>query len=292
MIERYIQITCDACSETDWSQSNETMSEFKAARIFRWKHRGRKALYPQCVARGVKWSQAVLFEAANGMDDSLNADATLHAFKRTPAGMSPLDHVLGGGLVEASVVLLAGPHGIGVSLLALQMLGGVGRKGLYVSGDMMSAAVEEMSQRIGVPTPHLSVISERNLEMILDHARAVEAKTIVVDSIRDILCKDVNGRCGSPAQIKECIERLCIFAKKNAVAIWILGHVPRVDDIAGPETIKQIIDAVDAVLVLTRGVRLDGAERILRCYSKNRFGTTYEIGHFELTVNGFVPVRP
>jgi|GEM_PF-5112738 len=207
---------------------------------------------------------------------------------RLSTGMAALDHVLGGGLAVASVVLLAGPPGIGRSTLSLQMLAGLGHRCLYASGEETREHLEGLARRIGALTPHLSVLSERNLATIFTHAREVRAQTIVIDTIQTISCEDVNGRHGSPTQVKECVSRLVRYAKTNDTTIWIVGHITSDGDIAGPKAIEH---DVDVVLRLSRESKFDGAARILKCPHKNRFGPTNAVGSFELTVEGLVPVN-
>ena len=211
------------------------------------------------------------------------------SFVRDTTGLPPLDHVLGGGLVAASVVLLASPPGIGKSSLTLQMLAGLGHRCLYVTGEETREQIAGTARRIGALTPRLFVLCERDLARIFAHARAMRAQTIAIDSIQKMICEDVNGRAGSPGQLKECTARLVTYAKKNETALWLIGHVTGDGDIAGPKTIEH---DVDVVLELSQGAKFDGNERILRCPSKNRFGPTNAIatGHFELTATGFVSV--
>ena len=209
------------------------------------------------------------------------------SFVRDSTGLPPLDHVLGGGLVAASVVLLASPPGIGKSSLTLQMLAGLGHRCLYVTGEETREQIAGTARRIGALTPRLFVLCERDLATIFTHARAMRAQTIAIDSIQKMICQDVNGRAGSPGQLKECTARLVTYAKKNDTALWLIGHVTGDGDVAGPKTIEH---DVDVVLELSQGAKLEGNERILSCPSKNRFGPTNAKGHFELTAKGFVSV--
>jgi DNA repair protein RadA/Sms len=209
------------------------------------------------------------------------------SFVRDTTGLAPLDHVLGGGLVEASVVLLASPPGIGKSSLTLQMLCGLGHRCLYATGEETEAQLAGTGRRIDALTPRLFVIAESDLMKILAHAHAMRAQTIAIDSIQKMVCEDVNGRAGSPTQLKECTARLVTFAKKKNTTIWIIGHVTGDGDIAGPKTIEH---DVDVVLELSQGTKFEGNERILRCSGKNRFGPTNVKGHFELTAKGFRPL--
>lgn len=209
------------------------------------------------------------------------------SFVRDSTGLSPLDNVLGGGLVASSVVLLASPPGVGKSSLTLQMLYGLGHRCLYVTGEETREQIAGTARRIGALTPRLFVLCERDLARIFAHARSLRAQTIAIDSIQKMICTDVQGRAGSPGQLKECTARLVTYAKNNDTALWLIGHVTGDGDIAGPKTIEH---DVDVVLELDRGDKFEGSERILRCSSKNRFGATNVVGHFELTAKGFVPV--
>jgi len=208
-------------------------------------------------------------------------------FVRDLTGLSPLDHVLGGGLVEASVVLLAAPPGTGKTSLTLQMLEGLGHRALYVTGEETEVQVAATARRVGVSSSNIFVFAECDLYNIFAHAQALRAKTIAIDSIQKMACDDVNGRAGSTTQLKECTARLVKYAKQSKTALWLIGHVTSDGDIAGPKTIEH---DVDVVLELDRGPKFEGNERILNCLSKNRFGPTGVKGHFELTPRGFVPV--
>jgi len=209
------------------------------------------------------------------------------SFVRDSTGLPPLDHVLGGGLVAASVVLLASPPGVGKSSLTLQMLYGLGHRCLYVTGEETREQIAGTARRIGALTPRLFVLCERDLATIFAHARSMRAQTIAIDSIQKMICEDVGGRAGSPGQLKECTARLVTYAKKNDTALWLIGHVTGDGDVAGPKTIEH---DVDVVLELSQGAKFEGNERVLSCGSKNRFGPTNVTGHFELTAKGFVAV--
>ena len=211
------------------------------------------------------------------------------AHPRISTGLPPLDHVLGGGLVVSSVVLLASPPGIGKSSLSLQMLVGLGGRVLYVSGEETEEQIATTAGRIGALTPDLFVLCERDLAKIFAHARELHPIAIAIDSIQKMTCDDVKGRAGSPAQVKECTERLCHYAKQNkdGTAVWIIGHVTGDGDVAGPKTIEH---DVDVVLEMTKGTKFEGSERVLSCSTKNRFGATNVTGHLQLTAKGFAAV--
>lgn len=214
------------------------------------------------------------------------SDITEETFVRDSTGLAPLDHVLGGGLVATSVVLLAALPGCGKSSLALQMLVGLRHRCLYVTGEQTREELAATARRIGAVSNRLYVLAERSLSKIVAHARTMRAQTIVIDSIQKMTCEDVSGRAGSPSQLKECTARLVDHAKTTGTAVWLIGHVTADGDIAGPKTIEH---DVDIVLELSQGAGFEGNERILRC-NKNRFGSSNHVGRFELTAGGLVPV--
>lgn len=250
------------------------------------------------------------------------SDIAEETFIRDSTGMAPLDHVLGGGLVAGSVVLLASPPGIGKSSLTLQMLAGLGHRCLYVTGEETKQQIAGTARRIGALSSRLYVFAERSLAKIFAHARAMRAQTIAIDSIQKMLCEDINGRPGSPGQLKECTARLVDYAKTNDVSMWIIGHVTADEKVAGPKTIEHDVDVVLELssgggpfdpwselrqlaseqpdLLLSEGLRIaeepgfraGGNERILRCSGKNRFGPTNVVGRFQMTDKGLAVIDP
>jgi DNA repair protein RadA/Sms len=205
-------------------------------------------------------------------------------FVRVSTGLPGLDHVLGGGLVEASVVLLASPPGIGKTTLTLQMLHGLQQRGLYVTGEETEGQVAATARRIGAVSNRVYLYAERDLDNIFMHARAMRAQVIAVDSIQKMLCPGVSSRAGSTSQLKECTALLVQYAKSTGTVLWLIGHVTGDGDVAGPMTIEH---DVDVVIELERGPKFEGNERILKCPGKNRFGATSVEAHFELTPKGF-----
>jgi DNA repair protein RadA/Sms len=230
-----------------------------------------------------------LADVADAVEDDLVplSDVPETTFVRDSTGLPPLDHVLGGGLVVASVVLLASPPGIGKTSLTLQMLDGLAHRCLYVTGEETREQIAQTARRIGAASRKIYPLVASNLDKIFVKARAVRAQTIAIDSIQKMRCEDVGGRAGSPAQLKECTARLVQYAKATGTALWLIGHVTGDGDIAGPKTIEH---DVDVVLELSQGTKFEGNERLLRCAGKNRFGPTNVVGYFELTAQGFVPV--
>lgn len=215
------------------------------------------------------------------------SDISETAAKCDSTGIPALDHVLGGGLFVGSVVLLASPRGIGKSSLTLQMLDGLGHRCLYVTGEETRAQIAKTARRIGAASTKIYPLVERDLDKIFAKARRIRAQTIAIDSIQKMMCKDVNGRPGSPGQLKECTARLVDYAKNNDVALWIIGHVNSDDKVAGPTTIEH---DVDVILELSQGPKYEGNERILRCADKNRYGPANHVGYFEMTADGLVPI--
>jgi DNA repair protein RadA/Sms len=249
---------------------------------------------PRLVIARARSPEPDLEDPVEELADALPADGPIPiteiaeaTFVRDETGLAPLDYVLGGGLVVASIVLLASPRGIGKTSLSLQMLAGLRHRCLYVTGEETREQLAATARRVGALTPRLHVLAERNLAKIFAHARAMRAQTIVIDSIQKMKCDEVSGRAGSPAQLKECTAQLVDYAKRNDTALWLIGHVTGEGDIAGPKTIEH---EVDVVLELTKGEKFEGKERILRCLDKNRFGESDRVGHFELTATGLVPV--
>lgn len=164
--------------------------------------------------------------------------------QRDSTKLSPLDNVLGGGLVAASVVLLAAPSNIGKTSLTLQMLGGLGHRCLYVAGEETREQISAIVRRIGARSQLLYVLSEQNLSEIFAYARSMRVQTIAIDSIQKMRCEDIDGRAGFPKQLKECAARLINYAKTTETAIWIVGHMTSDGDIAGPRTIHHDVDVV------------------------------------------------
>jgi DNA repair protein RadA/Sms len=215
------------------------------------------------------------------------SDVLETTFVRDSTGLPPLDYVLGGGLVVASVVLLASPPGIGKTSASLQMLNGLGHRCLYVTGEETREQVAATARRVGAASKKIYVLVERDLSKIFAHARAISAQTIVIDSIQKMVCEDLDSRAGTTAQLKECTARLVQYAKTTGTALWLIGHVTSDGTIAGPKTIEH---DVDVVLELEAGAGMEGNERLLRCVGKNRFGPTNVVGRFELTATGLVAV--
>lgn len=202
---------------------------------------------------------------------------------RRPTGLGEFDRILGGGLVPGSLVLLGGPPGIGKSTLMLQAadrLAGPDFPVLYISGEESPEQVRSRSVRIGVENPSLLFASETDLEKILEAVRESHPRALVVDSVQTVHKADLGGAPGAVAQIRECAAELLHLAKGEGLGIFLLGHVTKEGDLAGPRVLEHMVDTV-----LYFETEREDIHRVLRAI-KNRFGPTNEIGVFEMTAKG------
>ncbi|HYA11512.1 MAG TPA: DNA repair protein RadA [Thermodesulfovibrionales bacterium] len=202
--------------------------------------------------------------------------------QRTSTGIKELDRVLGGGVVTGSVVLVGGDPGIGKSTLLLQALSGLSRYGqvLYVSGEESPEQIKIRAERLSINSNDIILLSETSLIGIVDTALKLVPKAIVVDSIQTVYTEDILSAPGSVSQVRECAAKLMIFAKKSDIPVFLVGHVTKEGAIAGPRVLEHIVDTV----LYFEGDR-GHSYRILRTV-KNRFGSTNEIGVFEMSDAG------
>ncbi|HYA93517.1 MAG TPA: DNA repair protein RadA [Thermodesulfobacteriota bacterium] len=206
---------------------------------------------------------------------------------RLQIGIGEFDRVLGGGIVLGSVVLVGGDPGIGKSTLLLQVtnrLASRGKKVLYVSGEESLQQTKMRADRLGISSEHLFVVSETSIEKILQDIQAVKPSTVVVDSIQTIYSSELPSTPGSISQVREASSRLLYLAKHLSVPIFLVGHVTKEGFIAGPKVLEHMVDTV----LYVEG-EATHAFRILRAV-KNRFGSTNEIGVFEMKDSGLVEV--
>lgn len=210
----------------------------------------------------------------------------LDARHRVSTGLAELDRVLGGGLVPGSVVLLGGDPGIGKSTLLLQLLAGVARRGevLYATGEESVAQTALRARRVGAATPALRLVAETDVDIVLGHARRQPPTVLAVDSIQTVYTSELDSIPGAIAQVRECAARLVRYAKTTGIPVILVGHVTKDGAIAGPKTLEHLVDCV--LHVEGDGA---GAYRIVRAH-KNRFGSTQEIGVFEMRAGGMVEV--
>jgi DNA repair protein RadA/Sms len=206
---------------------------------------------------------------------------------RLPLPMNEVNRVLGGGVVAGSLVLIGGEPGIGKSTLLLQvsaLVAGVGGKVAYVSGEETLSQIRLRAERLGVSGERLYLLSETDLGAILSHLEQLAPSLVVIDSIQAVYSPELDSAAGSIGQVRECTLRLMHWAKPSAVPVFVAGHVTKDGAIAGPRVLEHIVDVV---------LYLEGepfsAYRVLRGV-KNRFGSTNEVGVFEMKQEGLVEV--
>jgi len=208
--------------------------------------------------------------------------------QRCPSGDSEFDLVLGGGIVDGSMVLIGGSPGVGKSTLLLKVAGllaNAGEKVLYAAGEESNQQVKMRASRLGALSQNLFIIGEIEISSILDEARAGEYRLLIIDSIQTMYSSAIESAPGSVSQVKEITFSLMRYAKESGVSVFIIGHITKEGSIAGPRVLEHMVDTV----LYFDG---DGGSdiRILRAF-KNRFGSTSEIGIFEMTADGLVAAK-
>lgn len=207
--------------------------------------------------------------------------------ERIGTDIEELDRVLGGGIVPGSVVLIGGEPGIGKSTLLLHLLASIakdGRKVLYVSGEESARQIKMRANRLGAIPPDEFLATENGVEQIMAMATEMKPSLLAVDSIQTLTCADVSSSPGSVTQVRESAYKLLGMAKKENIPVVLVGHVTKDGAIAGPKVLEHMVDTV----LYFEGDR-SHAFRILRTV-KNRFGSTNEIGVFEMKEEGLVQV--
>lgn len=205
---------------------------------------------------------------------------------RMDMGDLELNRVLGGGLVPGSLVLIGGEPGIGKSTLILQtVLNLKNYKTLYISGEESAKQLKLRSERIGGDNPSCYILCETSLEQIFTHIKNVQPNVVIVDSIQTIFTEVVESSPGSVSQVRECSAALLKFAKETGTPVLLIGHINKEGNIAGPKVLEHIVDTV---------LQFEGDQhymyRILRNI-KNRFGSTAELGIYEMRQNGLREVN-
>jgi len=214
-------------------------------------------------------------------------DVPAQAETRVASSITELDRVLGGGIVPGSLVLIGGDPGIGKSTLLLQAMhklaAGSGPV-LYVSGEESASQTRLRGERLGASHPRLLILAENSLEAILAHAATLKPRAMVVDSIQTVWTSSLESAPGSVSQVRESAGKLMVLAKGSGIPVFIVGHVTKDGAIAGPRVLEHMVDTV----LYFEG---DGSHpfRILRAV-KNRFGSTNEIGVFEMKQEGLTEV--
>lgn len=228
------------------------------------------------VPRGFRDVKPIAFDEIESQDDA-----------RVSAGIEEFDRVLGGGIVAGSLVLIGGAPGIGKSTIVIQMadkLGANGGKVLYVSGEESEKQIKMRGERLGLRAENVFLLAETNLQEILAETEKLRPDFIIVDSIQTVFSEKIESAPGSVSQVRDVAGQLMIFAKQTATPVFLTGHVTKEGSIAGPKTLEHIVDTV----LYFEGDRHHN-HRIIRAV-KNRFGAANEIGVFEMTGAGLVPV--
>ncbi len=205
---------------------------------------------------------------------------------RTSTGMNELDRVLGGGLVDSSAVLLSGEPGIGKSTLLLQICSELGRtrKVLYVSGEESKGQLKLRAQRLDISGENIYLLTETDLDNVLDECERIAPDVIIIDSIQTLSSADFSSAQGSVTQVRECALSLINYGKSTGSAVFLVGHVNKEGGISGPKILEHMVDAV----LYFEGERIN-SYRIIRAI-KNRFGSTNEIGVFEMSDRGLIEI--
>lgn len=204
---------------------------------------------------------------------------------RILVGIEEFNRVLGGGVVPGSLILLGGDPGIGKSTLALQMaLKLQGKNVLYISGEESLQQIKLRAERLSKETGTCLFLSETSLENILAHTEQVKPDLLIIDSIQTISTELIESSPGSVGQVRECASAIMKFAKKNNVAVVLIGHITKEGSLAGPKVLEHMVDTV---------LQFEGDTnymyRILRS-NKNRFGSTNELGIFEMRSTGLIEI--
>lgn len=208
------------------------------------------------------------------------SDHVVDSEKRVKTNIAEFDRVLGGGLMPGSVVLIGGDPGIGKSTLVMQAASKVDANVLYVTGEESANQISLRAKRLKVSSDKISIMTETDLDIIIGGIKKLEPKVVIVDSIQTTYKPDFDNAPGTVTQIRECTVELMQLAKKTHCAIIIVGHVTKEGMIAGPKILEHVVDTV----LQFEGER-SYSYRVLRA-QKNRFGSTNEIGIFEMHNDG------
>ena len=215
------------------------------------------------------------------------SDIRTEDIQRLPINIGELSRVLGGGIVPGSLVLIGGEPGIGKSTLLLQAAVSVAQTSgttLYISGEESNQQLKMRAERLGVGNSDLYLLTDTNLDNMTYQIESMRPKLAIIDSIQTMYLDSIPSSAGTVSQVRECAQRLQALAKSTDIPIFIVGHVTKEGSIAGPKVLEHIVDTV---------LQLEGdrfhALRLLRSM-KNRFGTTSEVGVFEMAGSGMVEV--
>lgn len=205
---------------------------------------------------------------------------------RISSGIKEFDRILGGGIVKGSLILIGGEPGIGKSTLLLQISNLLSKKQkvLYVTAEESVSQTKLRGKRLFIEAKELFIVSETNLNLIIGYIKKLSPQTVIIDSIQTIYKEDLSSAPGSISQVRECAGQLTLLAKKNGISIFLVGQVTKEGYLAGPRVLEHIVD----VVLYFEGDKYYNY-RILRAV-KNRFGSTNEIGIFEMSGQGLLPI--
>ncbi len=229
------------------------------------------------------------YQGFSGTQSTITSLAEVHAqaHARFPTGLCEFDRVLGGGVVPGSVILIGGDPGIGKSTLLLQSICLLSEHVpvLYVTGEESLEQVALRAERLHLPTKDVCVLAQTEVHHICQAAQKTQPKVMVIDSIQTMYTADIPSAPGGVSQVRESAAHLTQFAKQTGTAIFLVGHVTKSGEVAGPRVLEHIVDTV---------IFLEGQEdsrfRIMRSL-KNRFGPAQELGVFAMTETGMKPVK-
>src|SRR3990167_3741205 len=214
------------------------------------------------------------------------ADVKIETQSRIKSGLNEFDHVLGGGLVSDSAVLIGGDPGVGKSTILLQILSHMSKthRPLYVTGEESLQQLAMRAKRLGLPFDRLSLLAETNVEKIILNCENFLPQVLVIDSIQTIYTDLISSVPGGVSQVRESAAKLIMYAKQKGIALFIVGHVTKDGTIAGPRVLEHMVDAV-----LYFEGQNDSRFRLIRAV-KNRFGAVNEVGIFAMTETGLKPI--
>lgn len=233
----------------------------------------------------VDFQRAVTISSGNVPQSIVNIKSS--EYERLDTGIEELNRVLGGGLVRGSLTLISGDPGIGKSTLLLQTaenIAGKYGKVLYVSGEESEEQIKMRADRLGVKSERLYILSETNIDAIEKHLNVIEPVFIVIDSIQTLFKMNITSAPGSVSQVRECSNELMRIGKTKNIPLFIVAHVTKQGELAGPRVLEHMVDTV----LSFEGERTEDF-RVLRTV-KNRFGTTSEIGVFEMRQEGLMQI--
>jgi len=232
-------------------------------------------------------SRSTIVRSAPSSRPQALSEISSDGFSRIPILMAEFNRALGGGLVPGSVTLIGGDPGIGKSTLLLQVsaqLAQAGRPVLYVSGEESAQQIKLRAQRLGASEAQLFVMAETNVDHILQQIDRLRPQLVVIDSIQAVQLDDLESSAGSISQVRECATALLRTAKADGIPMFLIGHVTKEGAIAGPRVLEHMVDTV----LYLEGERFH-SYRLLRSV-KNRFGSTHEVGVFEMREQGLIEI--